>query len=72
MAPSEPDDRFVIGGEYAESSPQNCLGPRCGVVEDRDNQVMMMMMDTSNLPVIGIGTRSRRQRVRRRRKLSRN
>ena len=72
--PAEPD-RFVIGGEYVEpAGPNNCLGPLCGgaVIEDRDNQVMMMMMDTSNLPVIGIGRNRRNLKVRRRRKLNRN
>ena len=70
--PSEPD-RFVIGGEYVEPGPANCLGPQCGgsgVIQDRE--VMMMMMDTSNLPVIGIGRNRRNLRVRRRKRLNRN
>ena len=72
--PAEPD-RFVIGGEYVEPGPANCLGPQCGagVIQDRDNDVMMMMMmDTSNLPVIGIGRNRRNLKVRRRKRLNRN
>ena len=57
----------MIGGEYVNETPQNCVGGRgCGVVEDR--QMMMMMMDTSNLPVIGIGRNKRNFKIRRSRR----
>ena len=60
-------DTFVIGGEYVEET-QNCVGGRgCGVLEDR-SQPMMMMMDTSNLPVIGIGRNKRNLKIKRVRK----
>jgi len=59
---------FVIGGEYVEDNPQNCVGGRgCGVPEQRTpDPQMMMMMDTSNLPVIGIGRNKRNLKIIRR------
>ena len=64
-APTQ-QDRVVIGGQYVEQ--QNCAGGRaCGVQEDR-SQPMMMMMDTSGLPVIGIGRNKRNLKIRRVRK----
>ena len=58
----------MIGGEYVDDNPQNCVGGRgCGVPEQRTpDPQMMMMMDTSNLPVIGIGRNKRNLKIIRR------
>ena len=64
-APTQ-QDRVVIGGQYVEQQ-QNCVGGRCAVLEDR-SQPIMMMMDTSGLPVIGIGRNKRNLMIRRVRK----
>lgn len=50
--PAPREETFVIGERYRPQPPSN---PR-----------MMMMMDTSNLPVIGIARRKRQHVVRRR------
>ena len=65
--PSQPTsparDPFVIGGT------QNCVGGRgCGPGDRSTDQTMMMMMDTSSLPVIGIGRNKRNFKIRRVRK----
>ena len=58
----------MIGGEYVGEGPVQCAGGRgCGA-ESRapDPLMMMMMMDTSSLPVIGIGRNKRNMRQLRR------
>ena len=62
--PLEPDSSVVIGERYQPGQPLQCAGG-CGQEEPR---MMMMMMDTSNLPVIGISHNRRRNSVRRRRR----
>lgn len=58
---------FVIGGEYVGDSPVQCAGGRgCGAEARAPDPLMMMMMDTSNLPVIGIGRNKRNMRQLRR------
>ena len=67
--PTPPDSRelFVVGSRYQEEGPVRCAGGvGCGAPQDR---MMMMMMDTSGLPVIGIARNKRNQRIRRRRKI---
>ena len=61
--PLEPDSSVVVGERYQPGQPLQCAGG-CGQEEPR----MMMMMDTSNLPVIGISHNRRRNSVRRRRR----
>jgi hypothetical protein len=65
--PADPRGPFVVGGRYEEQDPLRCSGgANCGVPEDR---MVMMMMDTSGLPVIGIGRNKRNLKIRRRKKM---
>jgi len=59
------DDSVVIGERYTPSGePSRCASGDCR----EDSRMMMMMMDTSNLPVIGLSRSRRRNTVRRRRR----
>jgi len=64
---------FVVGGRYEPVvQPALCTGGRCGLEPEDRGAAMMMMMDTSGLPVIGIArTKRNHQRVKRRRRLLR-
>jgi len=62
-APVE-DNSVVVGERYSPSGePVRCASAAC-----REEVPMMMMMDTSNLPVIGLSRNRRRNGVRRRRR----
>ena len=65
-APLEAESSVVIGERYRPGREEvRCQGSQgCG-----QEARMMMMMDTSNLPVIGIASRRGRGVVKRRRKL---
>jgi len=63
-APVE-DNSVVVGERYSPSGePVRCASAGCR----EETPMMMMMMDTSNLPVIGLSRNRRRNGVRRRRR----
>jgi hypothetical protein len=65
-APVE-DNSVVVGERYSPSGePVRCASAAC-----RDEAPMMMMMNTSNLPVIGLSRSRRRNGVTRRRRRQR-